>query len=79
VLAVFSASALQQPRQASPERVGEYSQTRLFYRALWKSVKRNGDSLNHGHGLTRIFTDKKHFFALSVEIREIRGVLFWRD
>src|SRR5579872_1100319 len=35
-----SATALQQPRQASPERVGEYSQTQLFYRALWKWVKR---------------------------------------
>src|SRR5215472_9991818 len=34
-----SAPALQQPRQASPERVGEYSQTCLFYRALWKVVK----------------------------------------
>src|SRR5579885_29233 len=34
-----SATALQQPRQASPERVGEYSQTQVFYRALWKSVK----------------------------------------
>src|SRR5215467_5297828 len=33
-----SATALQQPRQASPERVGEYSQTWLFYRAVWKSV-----------------------------------------
>jgi hypothetical protein len=30
VLAVFSAAALQQPGQASPERVGEYSQTQLF-------------------------------------------------
>jgi hypothetical protein len=33
-----SAQALQQPRQASPERVGEYSQTRLFYRGVQKSV-----------------------------------------
>jgi hypothetical protein len=40
VLAVFSAPALQQPEQASPERVGEYRQTQPFYRALWKSVKR---------------------------------------
>jgi hypothetical protein len=40
VLAVFSASALQQPKQASPERVGEYSQTPPFYRALWKSVNK---------------------------------------
>jgi hypothetical protein len=31
-----------QPRQASPERVGYYRQTQLFYRGLWKSVKRNG-------------------------------------
>ncbi len=34
-----STPALQQPRQASPERVGEYSQTSLFYRGVWKSVK----------------------------------------
>jgi len=38
MLAVFSATALRQPRQASPERVGEYRQTQPFYRALWKSV-----------------------------------------
>jgi len=37
-----SATALQQPGQASPERVGEYSQTEPFYRALRTSVKRNG-------------------------------------
>jgi hypothetical protein len=30
MLAVFSATALQQPGQASPERVGEYSQTQPF-------------------------------------------------
>src|ERR1700751_2790822 len=36
-----SPPTLQQPKQASPERVGEYSQTPLFYRALWKSVKQN--------------------------------------
>ena len=30
VLAVFSATALRQPGQASPERVGEYRQTQLF-------------------------------------------------
>src|SRR5450631_2618462 len=30
VLPVFSATALQQPRQASPERVGQYRQTPLF-------------------------------------------------
>src|SRR5215831_1068393 len=35
-----SATALQLPRQASPERVGEYSQTRLSYRGVWKAVKR---------------------------------------
>jgi len=51
MLAVFSAPAPQRSRQASPERVGEYRQTQLFYRALSKSVKPR-------HRSAGIFTDK---------------------
>jgi hypothetical protein len=43
LLAVFSAPALEQPEQASPERIGEYRQTQPFYRALWKSVNRDAN------------------------------------
>jgi len=41
------ATAHRQPRQASPERVGEYRQTRLFYRAPRRSVKRR--AIQHLH------------------------------
>jgi hypothetical protein len=46
MLAVFSAPALEQPEQASPERVGEYRQTQPFYRALGKSVNRTSNGSN---------------------------------
>lgn len=52
-----SAPALQQPRQASPERVGEYSQTELFYRGLRKMV--NERLLAHfGGGILPLLVDE---------------------
>jgi len=38
VLAVFSATACDRKRGATPERVRKYRQTQPFYRALWKTV-----------------------------------------
>jgi hypothetical protein len=39
LLAVFFRRGALAAGQASPERVGEYRQTQVFYRGLWKSVK----------------------------------------
>jgi len=43
MLAVFPATASNRKRGAVPERVRQYRQTQLVYRALWKSVKPNTD------------------------------------
>jgi hypothetical protein len=41
LLAVFPAAACDRKGGATPERARMYRQTQLFYRALWKTVKRN--------------------------------------
>jgi hypothetical protein len=41
LLAVFPPRRFGSQRQASPERVGEYRQTQLVYRAVEKSVKQS--------------------------------------
>jgi hypothetical protein len=42
LLAVFFRRGASAAGQASPERVGEYRQTQVFYRGLWRTVKQNG-------------------------------------